>query len=684
MLQQLVRQIAPCVDINKLKVSRDGPLWGKVINGILYIPPMPVLQKNIIELDKFVEGLKVFALRESSEGEVHVWEEDKLELLNIHTTDQLKELHKFLRIAGTVAVDIETRRIEWEDNKMLAIGFAWDGCRAVAIEWSKLTSETLEVLQGILSDTSITFIWHNGKFDCTRLKYLAGIDARVDEDTMLQHYACINERKGTHSLKDLGPLYLQAPQWDDELTRIRKEYARRNKCTLKEFMFDMLPMNVLLPYMQRDCIATWKLHFLFKQLYNEGTEPIYKMLCKAANVFRDIELKGFQLDMEYMEDLEVILDREFAIAEATLNKSVDKMWDPYLYVKESGAKSIPTSFNLKSPKQLKWLLEKAVGHKISGTGADIIEDLRGDNPEHDALLMALKTVRKLSKQIDTYICGFRERVCRDHRIRGSFNLQGTETGRLSSSEPNMQNVPREGSIKGIFISAPSKRLLQLDYSQAEVRVLAYLSGDKFLFKMYQEGRDIHSEMAHIVFGENFTEEERVACKTVIFGSIYGRGPASVAEQIGCNMSEARALIQKVFDYMPQAKVWIDNRRVMASRGEECINALGRRRHFVITDQSALNHIQNEYINTPVQSLASDFTLLSVMEIHEALEVKGLCAHIISMVHDSVILEVHPDHLEEVAQLGTEIMSTLPRRVLPDCLVPFKVDIKSGYRWSEIS
>jgi DNA polymerase-1 len=477
-------------------------------------------------------------------------------------------------------------------------------------------------------------------------------------------------------LKTLGPLYLQAPQWDDDLQRIKKEYCSKNKILLDQFTFDLLPMDVLIPYMQRDCIATLRLYHLFKKLANPGTEWIYKKLIEASQVFTDIELAGFAIDMDKLEDIEYLLETELEQATKLFDTVVARVWNPTEYVRDTKSKSWPTKFNVNSPKQLKWLLEKVTNQKLTSTDKETLDSLISAHP----VVKALQEVRKKSKLLGTYIYGTRERICRDYRLRGNFNLHGTETGRLSSTNPNMQNIPRSGPIKSMFVAPPGKVILQMDYSQAEVRGLGYLSGDKFLHQMYREGKDIHGEMALQVYGDGWTKEHRNACKSIIFGSIYGRGPSSVAEQVGCTMTEARQLIEKVFSYMSEARQWIQQRRQMGTRGDPCISVFGRRRHFVMVNRDALNHIQNEYINTPVQSLASDLTMFSVIEIARNLP---RSSKIISTVHDSIILEVDHDELNEVAQLCADIMSTVPDKFLPNSAMPFKAAAEYGHHWGEL-
>ena len=150
------------------------------------------------------------------------------------------------------------------------------------------------------------------------------------------------------------------------------------------------------------------------------------------------------------------------------------------------------------------------------------------------------------------------------------------------------------------------------------------------------------------------------------------------------MSEARAIIDKWYKPMPLVKAWIDNRRAMARRGEPCVTPFGRERHFVITNED-LNHVQNEYINTPIQSVASDFTMFSLLEIDKFLREEGLDAKIITTVHDSIILEVkdEKDLIDYIAEKSKRIMAETPLKYMSDCPVPFKADVEIGYAWGKL-
>ena len=252
---------------------------------------------------------------------------------------------------------------------------------------------------------------------------------------------------------------------------------------------------------------------------------------------------------------------------------------------------------------------------------------------------------------------------------------------------NMQNIPRDKMIKNLIIATPGTCLLQLDYSQAELRVLAMLSRDPALIDIYVSGKDLHDAVADMMFGPGAHKDKelRTLAKTINFGIAYGRGAGSIATTFNKTMKEAQDIIDKWFKPMPKVKEFINNRRRMASRGEPCTTIFGRERHFVITD-SELNHIQNEYINTPIQGTASDFAMLSLLNIYDYLEAnwKGK-ARIVSTVHDSIILEVEdkPEYLKEIGNVCVDIMAKTPLEYVPDCPVPFVADAEIGYKWGEM-
>lgn len=546
-MDRIIKAIAPNMPEDRhVKQTRDVMSWYKIVfsTKTLLVPPVNIIKTNMRELEKFSEAVKSFESADLS-SPMYRWSDADLvlsEATGDAITEALLELPaKARQFDGWIACDIETRRVEWEDNILLSIGFAYGPSHCLAIHniplygakhyddcrWEH-DGDLLRVLNYVFNQPDIKYIWHNGKFDCGRLKYLCNIDARVDEDTMLQHFACINEKQGTHGLKDLGQLYLQAPAWDDELDQIKRDWCKQNKCPLKDFMYDSIPTETLIPYMQRDCIATYRLHSLFNQLTRPGSEFIYHQLCRASTAYGAIELAGQKIDVDYLEELEADLDRLVVQSQKRLDRVSKKYWDPLLYSAATGAKvKSGMEFSPKSPKQLKWMLGEVMGHPVPATDATTMQTLMDEldylgeaaDPDAKEFMESILDVRKYSKYLETYVLGIRDVLCRDNRVRCTFNLHGTETGRLSSSNPNMQNIPRNKMIKNLIVATPGTCLLQLDYSQAELRVLAMLSGDPALIEIYRSGRDLHDAVCDMMFGEGSHKDKelRNLAKTINFG-----------------------------------------------------------------------------------------------------------------------------------------------------------------------
>lgn len=702
LVSNLVRAVEPDFDFSSRDVhqARDSMKWFKVnfAEKTLYVPPVDMLKKNPMLLDKFCESITAFSIMDFEAERVYNW--DHLNEIELHGNEPLfvskfKSIHQQCK-GKEISCDIETKGLEWKDNFLIAFGIAIDDNTAVSVDNIPIigslnnrvsVEHVYKALYEFFNDPEITFVWHNGKFDCGKLRFMCHLPARVDEDTLLLHYVGVNEKKGTHGLKELGQLYLQAPAWDDQLDKIKKEYCRKHKVKLADFTYDMIPSEVLIPYMRRDVIATLRLLKVLRKLQRPESEFIYRKLIEASEAYMQIELNGIQLDVEYLEDLEVTLENTLRDAQKNLDQVVLKLWDPYQYVRDSGAKSMPKAFSPKSPKQLKWMLEKAVGHPVESTDALMIEHLRRNAEEGSMaqlFLDAILDVRKMNKYIDTYVTGLRNVMCNDQRIRGTFNLHGTETGRLSSTNPNMQNIPRDKRIKNLLVAKKGYKLIQLDYSQAELRVLAALSGDPYMIQVYKDGKDLHDAVATEMFGPGFTKEQRVMAKTINFGIAYGRGAGSIAETFNRSMAEAKGIIESWFRPMPRVKAFIEGQRSKPRKGLPCTTIFGRERHFVITE-GTLNHIQNEYINTPIQSAASDLTMLSLLSIHNWLNSTGVDARIVTTVHDSIILECVDvkETVDLVAQKCMQIMAETPAQYIKNCEVPFKADAETGYKWGEL-
>lgn len=677
----IIEAVVPNLPVDrKVRTSSNAERWFKILGGVLNIPPENVLRGNFLLMDKCIEALHNFEQCELSTG---IWNDSKVDGITLTDTTQCIDAIRTLATKKRLACDIESRNTGYDDNKVLLLGFAYDDYKAIVINCFE--QSVIKELQNLFNNKDIIFIWQNGKFDTARLKYLLGIDARVDEDTMLLHYAGINERKGTHGLKDLGELYLQAPKWDDELDNYKKKWCLQNRVKLKDFQYDMIPKEILIPYLYRDCCATFQLVDIFKRLMRPGSLPVYEKLIKASNVFRDIEVAGCLIDNDYIYELQDKLDTLIYEAEKHVKEESARTWNPTKYMQDTDARSYPGNFNLKSPKQLKWMLETLTGEKLSSTNRETIDQLVETYPDIP-FLKAIGDLRKYNKYMDTYVIGLLAVMNKDGRVHCTFNLHGTETGRLSCSEPNMQNIPRLKLIKNLFVAPEGYKLVQFDYSQAELRVLAWLSQDEYLRDSYRDGKDLHDAMALKIFGEGFTKEQRVQAKTVNFGVPYGRGPGSMKSKLHMTMQQATKLVQDWYKAAPGAKRFVDQMRKVPYNKEPYTTLFGRQRHYIITMDNR-NHVENEAVNFPVSSIASDLTMLSVCSIHDQLIAEGIDARIVNTVHDSIIIECidDPEVLKRVKEIGVTTMAEMPKKYLLDPVLdfPFKADAEIGQSWGDL-
>lgn len=669
----------------------------------LHVPPARMLRMSLREIDRMAEALHNFAAMTPADFQklqnAEYWTIDTSTHFNAAEGEELIAFLESLtaRIdAGIldpyIAFDIETCDLSWDGNRVLLVGCAYQdvtGAEYTASFELPYTETDKECLQYFLKSKEVHFIWHNGKFDISRLRYCEGIEARVDEDTMLMHYVGINERKGTHGLKLLAPLYLGAPHWEDELDDFKRKWCRQHHLKLADFSYDLIPRNILVPYLHLDCLATLRLYHKFKTLMRPESLNIYRQLCIASNVYATVETNGVQVDDDYLEDADDQLQTKINEASQLIKKAVDKYWNPMRYVAESGAKSVPAAFAIKSPKQLKWLIETMIQQSVESTDADTIEKLamtQWPDPLINDFFKGVVLQRKNNKYRDTYVIGVQEAKSNDGRVRCTYNLHGTETGRLSSSEPNMQNIPRDSFIKNIFVAPKGKVLVQLDYSQAELRVLAYLSRDPFLTGVYQKGEDLHDSVATQMFGPDFTKEQRVMAKTINFGIAYGRGPGSLSETFGLSPLEANKLIRDWYAPMPMVKKYIEQSKLKPFKNIPVTTVFGRQRSFIITPENSY-HVKNEAVNMPIQSTASDCTLISLCNMQKWIDEHSLQEYvkIVITVHDSIVLECNDDAdlIKEVINMGVTTMSEVPKQYLPDLEVPFVADAEVGTSWGEM-
>jgi DNA polymerase-1 len=408
---------------------------------------------------------------------------------------------------------------------------------------------------------------------------------------------------------------------------------------------------------------------------------------QLAGVLADIELPlvpvleamertGIRLDAGALADLSERLGRSLADLERDIHA-------------EAGGE-----FNINSPAQLAEVLfgrkglpvlRKTAKTKAPSTDADVLAELAARGHRLPALILEFREQTKLKS---TYVDALPRQVGDDGRIHTRFNQAVAATGRLSSSDPNLQNIPvRTGlgrEVRRAFVAAPGWTLLAADYSQIELRVLAHLSGEPALAAAFERGEDIHRATAALVFGvapELVLPEHRRAAKTINFGLIYGMGAFALGRDLGIPTAQAQRFIDAYFAGLPRVRVYLDGTRDEARRTGKVATLFGRVRWIAGLDASNPNvraNAERMAINAPVQGTAADLIKIAMTRLHRELGSRALPARLLLQVHDELVLEVRSGSEDEAAALVREVMegaATLS--------VPLKVDIGVGTSWADL-
>ena len=519
------------------------------------------------------------------------------------------------------------------------------------------------------------WIWQNGKFDVKFFRYEGITEARVDEDTMLLSYA-LNENKG-HDLDQIAWDWIGAPKHKDAIER----WFRSQNIARRNWDYGMVPrMEILYPYAAKDISKMFHMFFPLREAVNadKNTKRLYeKILIPASEFLTGVEMKGLQLDPERIRENDRYLLDQIAEVEVDLQKyAVEHMGHP---------------INIGSPQQLQALLYQRM--KLGPMGSSTDEDSlikiqrRFDHP----IIPRLMKWRTLSKARNTYVkkaLGTDKSppwTGPDGRVHITFKIHGTSTGRLSSGDPtNLQNWPRDPQIRGAFVAASGHTLVEQDLNQAELRCLAIMSGDPTLVEIYRRNEvSIHHVTSVAMFGEHYTDDEKMRAKAVNFGIVYGRTAPSLAEEFNISLREAQEYIDIWLSRYPVARDFIQQCREAPRMMRDMITVFGRKKRWgVISDQNQRNS-ENEAANFPHQSSAHDVTLLAGIECQPV--VKAIWdIDFVNEIHDALYTEAQND--VGVYGPATAYVTSVMQRIPRDwglgirTGVPFIAEAKQGTRW----
>lgn len=548
-----------------------------------------------------------------------------------------------------------------DDYRVWCLGFRWDASDEGTSWVMPIDHPEGPIAKGLLRrQPTITRLGqamahlklggHNAaEYDRKALMSL-GINVPIAFDTLLMAHLLDENR--ANGLKPLAITLLGAEPWSDEIDHDK-----------------LTPLPKLAEYNGKDVHHNLALYHLFKQQL--AAQPrlarIYHFITlPAANALAEIEMVGFPVRLRRLKARNEEIERKLEAVESKLLEHVPE---------EQRAKA-----NFRSvPFLQRWLFgKKAAGGlglpvvKLSAkthapsTDEEVILELADHNP-HPALDLLLEH-RGLTKWHGTYTGAWITKIktLGRPRLHPTYNVTGTVTGRLSS---NMQQIPRNNLIRGIIAAPDGWTLVECDFSQIELRIAAMVSGEKTMIAAYQNGEDLHMLTAMAITGkpaDEVTKEERARAKPVNFGFLYGMGWANfipyARAQFGIVLteSESRSYRDAFFNRYPGLVVWHERMRRTAHRNQQVVSPIGRVRRLpdiASSDKGVVGDAERQAINSPVQGLASDMTLLAIPRIHD--QVDSSVARIIGQVHDSILLEVRVEHAEQTAATVKEIMETLP-------------------------
>ncbi|MCD6064665.1 MAG: polA [Flavipsychrobacter sp.] len=590
-------------------------------------------------------------------------------------TDDLaiEELIVSLLKQTEISFDTETTNIDANLADMIGMSFCWAKGEAYYVPVPDNRDGVISMLQRfkpVFDKTDIQWVGQNIKYDMTILKWY-GFELKGHiYDTMLAHY--VIEPEGKRNMDALSAKYLSYVPVSIEALIGKKGKGQLN---MRE-----VPVEQVKEYAAEDADVTLQLKHSFDPLLvkNEVKSVLDEIENPLVRVLTDIETEGVGLDVNFLQEYSKELEKDIQQAEENIYK-------------HAGVR-----FNIGSPKQLGEVLFELMKLEGGGkktktgqyaTGEDVLQKLRSKHQIVDDIL----TYRELTKLKSTYVDTLPTLINpRTGRVHTCFNQSVAVTGRLSSNNPNLQNIPirtdRGREIRKAFTSRSSDWcLISADYSQIELRIVAAISGDEEMIKAFVQNKDIHTATAANVYGveeKDVTFDMRRAAKAVNFGIIYGQSAFGLAENLGISRTEAKTIIDNYFKRFSGIKKYMDDTINYAREFGYVQTLKGRKRHLRdihSANQTVRGYAERNAINAPIQGSAADMIKLAMIRVHEALQKNNMRTRMVLQVHDELVFDVPNEELNEAKQLikeGMEAAMQLPNGV------PILAETGTGNNWLE--
>ena len=598
---------------------------------------------------------------------------------NYYLIKNEKEIDKYIQEAeesGELAIDTETNSLDAHQADLIGISLSTKIGKACYIPIGHKSDDCLKKeavikkLKPLLEDSSVKKIGQNIKFDFIVL-YKHGVKMNSMEDTMLMSYV-LDAGKNRHNMDTLSKIHL------NHKTITFKELVGTGK---KEINFRDVELDKAMKYAAEDADITYRLYKIFhKNLKLEKLTNIYEIFEKPLiEILAFMEINGIQIDSKFLKNLSLKFEKKIKNLEKEIFKLSKK------------------EFNIGSPKQLGEIiyneLKIAVLKKTRkgsfATSASVLEDLAFKGHEFPKLILDWRQVSKLK---NTYSDALTEHInINTNRVHTSFLLAATTTGRLASSNPNLQNIPiksEEGKeIRKAFIAEKGFTLISADYNQIEMRILADLADVKELKKAFKNNEDIHSLTASQVFNldiKKVDQDTRRKAKAINFGIIYGISQYGLAKQIMVSNNEAADFLNSYFLKFPEIKDYMNSTINFCRKSGYVNNIFGRRSHMNgINDKNynVRNFQERAAINAPIQGSASEIMRLAMIRLAKKFkDLTNIQSKILLQIHDELIFEVPNTELKKISSIIKEEMTSVVSSDLHSFSIPLTVDINSGNNW----
>ncbi len=603
--------------------------------------------------------------------------------LTVHVVNDDKSLHDLVERLGSAKVisfDTETTSTDQMRAELVGISVAVDGEEGwyipvghqAALGQQLPVKKVIEALRDPFTDPHIQKVGHNINYDFIMLARNSLRPVPLTFDTMIAEWLT-NPTSHNLGLKNLAWVRL-----DFRMTEITELIGTGKK----QITMDRVPIEKAAPYAAMDAIAVIRLlpGLQAELKANSALKLFEEIEMPLVPVIADMEMAGIALDIDFLKKM----SREL---QTRINELEDQVYE-----------HVGERFNINSTQQL----SNALFNRLKlvppdrtrrteagnfSTSAEVLESLQGKHPIVDLLL----EYRELSKLKSTYLDALPEEVNpATGRVHTSYNQTGSVTGRIASSDPNLQNIPIRTElgrqVRQAFIAEPGNTLLSVDYSQVELRIAAHMSNDQAMLAAFRADQDIHTATAAAILGKSLdkvTKTERRNAKAINFGLLYGMSPYGLTRTSDLTLAEAEDFVEAYFKQFPGVKNYLDNMRRLAAQQGYVETLLGRRRYFPGLksggNPATRAREEREAINAPIQGTAADIMKIAMIHVAAALKEHELSGRMLLQVHDELVLECPQKELLKTAQIVRTMMENAYNLV-----IPLKTEARYGHDWGNLS